>query len=588
MTLLEENDEFKLPTYLNSLGDLRDAFDHYSKNGSNTEKGTEFAQSVCKIIPLLSFGTDYLEPKINSKKSNDHGIDIRALSSDEKRTLYIQSKYTIREKGDLDGIISLFQAYHEEMYSQDKQNAPLLAMLEDQFSDEDKSVYAIFTLSKLEGILEKYTNSQLSSVSFFKFLERRKQIHIVDGEEILNLLQKLFEREYKKVSSITLELISDPIKVSDVYVGIASTYSIKSCWDQAGNSIFLDNVRPYLGESSGKRKVSDSRSYVNTLIAKTLSEEPHKFLSRNNGIVFRASEVSANNNVLKLTNASIVNGCQTTTRIVENPCESAFVLVKVVKAADSWDIAKAANFQNYIDVMDLEIACVARQQVIDEMISRIGISFEGYSPFLVLDSAHERRATYLRFKALSIGLFSKTPMNILGGNYTELNDGLIDDFYNIRSQDRKERIFETVIQIFIATEITHKLVVEKFSHQSYSSLYSRFLSSEKYKYRLIFGLLATCGIISSNIFESPPSLSEFEDFLCRIEPILLKVLSLGKDTKNIDSQPFLQYYTYALKAVAMKATDLERDEREIMQVMTKTIERARFENLYKSMMLLAE
>lgn len=42
--------------------------------------------------------------------------------------------------------------------------------------------------------------------------------------------------------------------------------------------------------------------------------------------------------------------------IINNPKSDCFVMVRVVEAVDSWDVAKAANFQNEVRQIDLDLA----------------------------------------------------------------------------------------------------------------------------------------------------------------------------------------------------------------------------------------
>lgn len=70
--------------------------------------------------------------------------------------------------------------------------------------------------------------------------------------------------------------------------------------EELRRQLFEDNVRDYQGEN-----------LVNSDIYKTLSESPDKFALLNNGVTIVCQSFSPSNNILKLDNPQIVNGCQT-------------------------------------------------------------------------------------------------------------------------------------------------------------------------------------------------------------------------------------------------------------------------------------
>ena len=110
-------------------------------------------------------------------------------------------------------------------------------------------------------------------------------------------------------SNITLRLDHGVLHKDNVYIGIISASEIKKCYDEFGEALFLDNIRDFLGITSGKIKV-ENRENVNEAIVETANDHPEKMLARNNGITFRSEKVSGiDNETLILENASIVNGC---------------------------------------------------------------------------------------------------------------------------------------------------------------------------------------------------------------------------------------------------------------------------------------
>ena len=102
-----------------------------------------------------------------------------------------------------------------------------------------------------------------------------------------------------------------------------------------------------------------TRSTVNQEIIKTIKDDPEKMLARNNGADFpRLRGQGQDDGSAELSMAAIVNGCQTTMCLVHCApvSEHCSIQVKIVKTSDAWDIAKAANYQNQVTRVDLELS----------------------------------------------------------------------------------------------------------------------------------------------------------------------------------------------------------------------------------------
>src|SRR5205085_10532813 len=111
-----------------------------------------------------------------------------------------------------------------------------------------------------------------------------------------------------------------------------------------------------------------------------------------------------------------------------------FVLVKIVEASDSWDIAKAANFQNRVEQIELELARYIRPQEVKTIGNKAGIHVEqdnmNTSVFDVFDSIYQDKVAYEEIYYLFIGLFSRTINNVVSANYTELRSDLLGALEN--------------------------------------------------------------------------------------------------------------------------------------------------------------
>src|ERR1035441_2499839 len=233
--------------------------------------------------------------------------------------------------------------------------------------------FALATSSKLEGIKAKYEASTLASCEYYRQLLDEKRLFIIDGTRILTLLQNLYKKTHLIPSTMTLKSRQPWIESDGVYLGTVSGADLVGLYEEHGDALFFENIRDFLGTTSGK--VVTTRSTVNEEIIRTIKNEPSKMLARNNGLTFRATNVRlSDNGGAELSMAAIVNGCQTTMCLVHCAPVSDICLVpvKVVKTTDAWDIAKAANYQNPVTRVDLDLARYLRPQLVRRVAMTLG------------------------------------------------------------------------------------------------------------------------------------------------------------------------------------------------------------------------
>jgi hypothetical protein len=309
-------------------------------------------------------------------------------------------------------IISKFQDY--EMGADNEQLLLPGTKVVTAESGAASAEYLIVTLQRLDSsIIGRYRRTKRSGVGFFEQLEAEQRIAIIDGPGVLRYLQELYRRSFVLPSNLRLDAATEFISRGNVHLGVVSGLELKRLFDEYGAALFLENIREYLGPKSGKEKSGDQRETVNEAISASLAQQPDQFLARNNGITFRASRVTRLSAYrLELDDGSIVNGCQTTMSIVRNPQADCHVVVKVVEAQDSWDVAQAANFQNEINRVALKLARYIRPQNIRDAAGRYSVRLQtpvDSSPFSVMDAIYNREITEDEFRALFLALFSKSP-----------------------------------------------------------------------------------------------------------------------------------------------------------------------------------
>ena len=364
----------------------------------NLDRGDSFLEFATRLVPLCDFWAGFQKPLKSKKKTHDKGVDFEATSDDGNVRFCGQSKYRMREVSDFDQVISKFRSY--EIGSGSSQ-LPLV----ETSKDAPELRFVLVTSSSLEGIISRYEKSSLPSKSAYQKYQAAGRIQIVDGPQLLTLLQGLYRRTYLLAPQVDIKLAASIIKIADCYISVISAKTLRSLYAEHGSSLFFENIREFLGTSSGS---SNKRESVNDEIAETLKNAPEKMLGRNNGVTLKAESVSLKGeNHLILSGCSIVNGCQTTMSIVETgeTSDSANVLIKIVVSNDSWDVAKAANYQNSVSRIELDLARFLRPQLVTKMATDTGYGARTAEKTVseVLEAVHIQKVSYDSMKLLYLG-----------------------------------------------------------------------------------------------------------------------------------------------------------------------------------------
>lgn len=558
--------EEDFPEYLRSYEALSQYFRAQLQSLNTTEKGDRFAHAASKLIPQTDIGPEFDYPTLNNKKSRDEGIDLIATGKENKnRHLYIQAKLWIDRAETIDSILSKFQSYNEA----DRKSS--LGQLSFNFNTLD-SVFMVITLSPLKTILAQYEKKAFSSKPFYHQIMQENRLHFIDGYQILSILKAAYSKVNKINTKIVLELEADFIHKDDVYIGITSSVALKDLYNHMGDALFFENIRDFLGVSNQERV---GRKTPNNEIIKTVTNHPDKLLSRNNGIVFSASKVEQGNSACQLVlhNGSVVNGCQTTMCIVENAKQECYVLVKVVEITESWDIATAANYQNSVADIDLELAQYLRPQLVKKAAALSGVQVDDTigSPFHIIEEIYDRKIAYDETRLIYIGLFSRTPTNVFIANYTELLQDLLQKFY----EDDKygERIFDILFALQSISQEGLKLAEDTFKDPSYSKMFERLYSEESLTYRCFICILALCSFANVNIAErNAEPIKEYE----RMRYFFREAQKLMGGSKD----EFLKYYLYAVK-VWMQEMNIDAEPTEIQQSMHRRSRRLNFGRMFR-------
>ncbi len=584
MTHQIDQQDQDFPEYLTSYNSLKQHIRGQLEGLSTTEKGDRFAHFVQRLVPQTEIGSDFGLPELSEKKSGDEGVDLLAQGKDDRSVLYIQARSWIDRAATIDSIVSQFKAYlathHSEFPGQQTQLFEFAAF------DDRPPHFLVATLSPLENVLKSYKKSGLASNDFYRKCVAERRLFFVDGHQIFSILRAAYSKMHSLRSDVVLHLETQVIHKDNVFFRIISGRELQKLYDEFGDALFFENIRDFLGPSRGQSAERAERTTPNHDIIKTVTRFPDKMLQRNNGIVFRADEVKLNEsrNQLELSGGSVVNGCQTTMCVVNYAEQLCDVPVKVVQTTDSWDIAKAANFQNSVTDIDLEIARNLRPQLAKKAATPLGVRVDDgeRSAFQVIDEIYDLRVAYRETRLLYIGLFSQTPNNVFDVSYLHLKKDLIDRFYQEEPDGTK--VFEVLFALQGASQEGLKEAENTFKDPSYAGMFQRFYKEDNPSYRCFVSILALCGAVKINIADRKQDGSDIKKEYERTRDFLSNARKTLQNRKDM----FSIYYKYAVKIWMQEMIEIDADDAEIKRKMASRSRGANFTNMFRKLSMEAD
>jgi hypothetical protein len=579
--MLHDDNSRRLPKFLESFENLTAHFDeHFGERGAN-ERGDTFLDLATKVVSLTDEGQEFPPLQPSKKKSYDGGVDLYTAETADGRILCVQSKYKVRNKDEFDTIISKFKNFASGRVPPELPTT-LFESPTNSANSLPVPTFALATSSKLEGIKEKYEASTLASRDYYHELVAAGRLLIIDGPRILTLLQNLYKKTHLIPSDITLESQNKWQECEGVFLGAVSGVDLVDLYHEHGDALFFENIRDFLGTTSGK--VVTTRSTVNQEIINTIKEDPGKMLARNNGVTFRAADV-----VIKedgsayLSMAAIVNGCQTTMCLVHCApvSELCVVQVKVVKTTDAWDIAKAANYQNQVTRVDLDLARYLRPQLVRKLGLALGYAVDtetSVSASSVLNTIYQTKVDYEELKVLVLGLFSRKPNNLFEGNYAELRGDLLEKLYDEAGGD--EAVFSVLLLLLKESRFALTLCAQTYSGEEYAPLFRRFYTDDKPRYRVYFAIAALCALLRDDISERSADTNEELQRTNRF-------LAVSRERLENNPREYHDAFEMTFQAVADTVLDISvgKAESEITQNMYTKISTTAFSSLYKKVLM---
>ena len=558
------------PMFLKSVDGLQAHIHEHFSQLASTEKGNRFAEFAAKLIETLPDLEQFGPIRLSEKKSHDGGVDGSSEAS-EDGLLHMQSKLSIATREEFDSILSKFQAFEHVAAQGPRQRSLSL----EKAPPSPPPSFAIVTSVRLKGILDRYKAVHMASRPFYDRLVTAGRLHVLDGEKVFTAVRAAYSRAFGAPNVLELTSPGGWIQSGNVRLGFLRASDLVKLFDRFGDGLFYENVRDWLGPMSGKK--APDQLTVNQEIAQTISKAPERFLERNNGITFKAWRVIPKDGAIELQEASVVNGCQTTMALVKaaSSVDACLVQVKVVESDDAWDVAKAANYQNPVAKINLELAPYIRPQLVRQAAAEAGVRIDDAgadNAVSLLNSLYDDRLQYEELRFLYIGLLSISPNNIIDQIYTSLRDDLLTGFAQTESD--RGLMMDCMFQLTLQTR---KVVSEAkgiFGSEDAFGPFMRIFEQEKPQYRMFLSIVAICALIGVDVSERlvpGKELDRMRSFLQNARTVL-------------QSEPgkFRTAYLKAVSALATGAREGPEDDAKVRQRLSGYVGRA-FRQLYLSL-----
>jgi hypothetical protein len=559
------------PMFLRSVDDLQAHIQEHFERLASTEKGGRFADFAGRLIETLPELSEFGRIQLSAKKSHDGGIDGSSALTDDGKRLQMQSKLSITTKEEIDSILSKFYAREQAEETGPAQGSFQLS----ETRAAPTSSYVIVTAQRISGIMDRYRSVTMSSRKFYDHLMSQGRLYIVDGDTVFAAVQAAYSRAFGTANTFTLTSPGGWLLSGSVRLGFMRATDLVGLYRQYGDGLFYENVRDWLGPTSGKK--APDQLTVNQEISLTIEKAPVKLLERNNGITFKARRVSDEEGAIRLEEASVVNGCQTTMAIVTAvaPVDECLIQVKVIESDDAWDVAKAANYQNPVSKINLDLAPFLRPQLVREAAAESGIRVEvdaADNAVSLLNALYQDRLQYEELRYLYIGLLSNTPNNIMDQLYTKLRLDLLEGFAE-NPADRR-LMMESMFALTLATRKVTSECRDIFGSEDAFGPFMRVFEQEKPQYRMFLAILATAALLEVDISDrknEPDEMSRMRGFMHGVRTLLTQ-----------EPTRFRAAYMMGLSTLAAGAREGNEDDAKVRQRLSNYVAR-NFRQLYVSL-----
>lgn len=214
-----------------------------------------------------------------------------------------------------------------------------------------------------------------------------------------------------RIAQINFQQIRNTSSPDERDIGVSS-YSLNVAAPEILKLGTEDNLRAYIGLENPRK-----RNRVHEAIRNTIETNPKRFIVRNSGMVVTASaaEVDDSAKILKLTNASIINGAQSQGEIRRyfEECEADetepndfFVRIELVVDPDAMEVVETAIARNTATPVK-DITQVGGRGHLDELEAAIQKVIPGYKiQKSETDEGHDTRLILQKLRLLMPGTVS--------------------------------------------------------------------------------------------------------------------------------------------------------------------------------------
>jgi hypothetical protein len=309
---------------------------------------------------ILELSDDSTREAISVEGANDKGIDLFIIDDDEGRIIIGQGKYSsnlcykpkIKEITTLES--SLNWLCSPEALARDGKLE--LAQAAQDYLDAQKKGYGVELWFVYAGLkcpnVEKHISVYNQNP---ENIERRRVLRHCHLDLLESTWQEL-EGVTRRIDHGSISALSGPVHKVGGDFGEACVISVPAreivrLYKKHEDRLFDRNVRLFLGVRKGS---------VNAGIAETLRDnnDCKNFWAYNNGLTIICDTFIKKGTKVKLTNFSIVNGCQTAVSLAQGPesnLANVVVLVRLIAASSGIvdDIIRYTNSQNPIRTWDI-------------------------------------------------------------------------------------------------------------------------------------------------------------------------------------------------------------------------------------------
>jgi hypothetical protein len=299
-------------------------------------------------------------------------------------------------------------------------------------------------------------------------------------------------------------------------------------------------------------------------------------LERNNGLTFRAKEVSIQDNHVILKRGALINGCQTTMCLNKNSefANLCNIQIKIIEKSDedSWDVAKSSNFQNEITRMDLELAKYIRPQIFRKTAADFGYNVETVSenPKDILHSIYKEKINYDTVKLLYVGFFSDDASQVFEKKYNKIRFDILNKLENTSErEDIFKAIFLLSIEIHRCSEQTRDKI-RKNQEQFRVDIFDRLFDESKYI--AFMGILLSSVLVRKN-FYAINNIQETVDFFNKLQDVFIN-----------NKVKIITDYKECYKMIASLITHKSEGESDLLRYMHRRIKETKFSEHYRMVM----